>query len=284
MSSTLQIESMTDIALGMAIGRAIETERLDAHFRDPYARLLGGERGEQFLKSMGGLPNGAGLAVAIRTCIMDEMILWALEQGVDTVLNLAAGFDTRPYRMALPAHLNWIEVDLPDVLDYKQEKLAGVQPVCAVETIRLNLMNEFERDPLLDRVDTIAQQALVITEGLLAYLTSDQVINLATALHQRFHINWWLTELASPFLLNAAKQTWGEQLDAANAALHFAPEAGPDFFYPYGWQTQEFRLNLQEAHRLNRDVPFGWLLRKLPIFKDGVVLLKADRNHSAKVQ
>ena len=59
-----------------------------------------------------------------------------MQHGVDLVVNLAAGLDTRPYRMALPPSLRWVEVDLPDILDYKEEILAGAAPACALERVQ----------------------------------------------------------------------------------------------------------------------------------------------------
>ena len=44
------------------------------------------------------------------------------------VVNLAAGLDTRPYRMDLPSSLLWVEVDLPDLLDYKEGVLKSESP------------------------------------------------------------------------------------------------------------------------------------------------------------
>jgi len=58
---------------------------------------------------------------------------------MDTVVNLAAGLDTRPYRMALPAALHWVEVDLAGILDYKEEILADEKPVCRLDRVRLDL-------------------------------------------------------------------------------------------------------------------------------------------------
>ena len=40
-------------------------------------------------------------------------------------MNLGAGLDARPYRMELPETLRWIEVDYPQVIDWKAEKLGG---------------------------------------------------------------------------------------------------------------------------------------------------------------
>lgn len=55
-----------------------------------------------------------------RTYLFDRIIREQVAQGADMVVNLAAGLDTRPYRMQLPSSLNWVEVDLPKILDYKE--------------------------------------------------------------------------------------------------------------------------------------------------------------------
>src|SRR5437867_343111 len=80
----------------------MESERPDALFRDPHARRLAGERGERIVASM---RRGRAWAwpMIVRTAVLDELMLRTVERdGVDTVLNLAAGLDTRPYRLALP--------------------------------------------------------------------------------------------------------------------------------------------------------------------------------------
>jgi hypothetical protein len=54
----------------------------------------------------------------IRTAVFDEFILRTVARDrAACVLNLAAGLDTRPYRLDLPAELRWVEVDLPAILD-----------------------------------------------------------------------------------------------------------------------------------------------------------------------
>ncbi len=65
-----------------------------------------------------------------RTYAFDRLIDQALAEGVDLVVNLAAGLDARPYRMALPPSLRWVEVDLPEILDYKTDALASATPRC----------------------------------------------------------------------------------------------------------------------------------------------------------
>ena len=116
------IQHVSDTARWVALYRAMESERPDALFHDPYARRLAGERGERILASV---PKARVWAwpIVVRTAVMDELILWAIERdGVDTVLNLAAGLDTRPFRLPLLPSLRWIEVDFPDVIAYKREQ------------------------------------------------------------------------------------------------------------------------------------------------------------------
>lgn len=133
------IESISDTARWVAIYRAMESERRGALFNDPYARRLGGRRGEEIAAR---LPESktAALSVIVRTQLLDELITNVVsEAGVDTVINLAAGLDARPYRMALPSSLRWFEVDLPEMISYKSQQLADAKPRCQLERIAADL-------------------------------------------------------------------------------------------------------------------------------------------------
>jgi methyltransferase (TIGR00027 family) len=112
------IRDVSDTALWVAACRAIETERPDALFRDPLAGRLAGERGRQIAMT---LSHGKATiwSVAIRTVVVDAFVTTATAAGVDTIVNLGAGLDTRPHRMDLPGSLRWIEVDYPSIIDTK---------------------------------------------------------------------------------------------------------------------------------------------------------------------
>ena len=124
------IRDVSDTALWVAIYRAQESERKDALFNDPYARRLAGERGQQIVDT---IPHGHAMSwpMVVRTHVFDEIIQRLLaEQGVDTVLNLAAGLDARPWRLPLPPETHWVDVDLPGMLAHKQQGMAGETPRC----------------------------------------------------------------------------------------------------------------------------------------------------------
>ena len=70
------------------------------------------------------------------------------------IVNCAAGLDARPYRMELPGSLRWVELDLPEILAYKEARLAQEKPRCVLERIAVNLANESERRRVLESIGT----------------------------------------------------------------------------------------------------------------------------------
>src|SRR5512138_1756219 len=109
------LRNISDTSRWVAVYRAIESERPDAWFHDPLAARLAGERGREIAKTMEFARKNSWSFVA-RTVLFDRVVTAAVNEGADMVVNLAAGLDTRPYRMDLPADLPWIEVDLPGLL------------------------------------------------------------------------------------------------------------------------------------------------------------------------
>jgi methyltransferase (TIGR00027 family) len=255
------IENVSDTARWVAVYRAMETERPDAHFRDPYARRLAGERGEAIMRSM---PRGRQMAwpMIVRTAVFDEVILESIRQrGVDLVLNLAAGLDARPWRLELPPELRWVDVDLPGMIEYKTEMMRGETPRCRYEAVPADLADPVQRDAVFARAAEGSSRALVVTEGLLVYLPDDDVGALASALHQQPPFRWWLTDLASPQLMQWMQKSWGKQVSAGNAPFRFAPAEGPGFFARFGWRQAQWSSTFEDAHRLKREMPLAWLYR-----------------------
>jgi methyltransferase (TIGR00027 family) len=230
----------------------MESERPDAHFRDPYARILAGNRGEELLQHMpGGELTAAGCIV--RTYLLDSLILHIIQEAaIDTVVNLGAGLDTRPYRLPLPPSLCWIEVDDAGVLAYKASRLEGCRPVCAFESLPLDVADAAARRALFQCIGARAAVVLVITEGLLVYMTREQVAALADDLHVLPQFQWWLSDLVSANGFRFMQKAVVESPRSRGVRLLFAPEEGPEFFRQYGWETADFRSCLGEGRRLDR--------------------------------
>ncbi len=79
-----------------------------------------------------------GWVIVMRTCIIDDFIRCAIAEGIDTIVILGAGLDARPYRMDLPASVQWIEADYPHLIDYKERLLANEQPRCRLERVKID--------------------------------------------------------------------------------------------------------------------------------------------------
>lgn len=250
------ITHVSDTAHWVAMYRAMESERPDALFRDPYARRLAGERGEAIVRA---LPRGRSWdwPMIVRTAVMDEILLRAIARdGVRTVVNLAAGLDARAYRLELPRTLRWIDVDLPAMQEHKRAALAGETPRCALEWAPTDLSDDAQRRAVLQQVAAGPGPALAITEGLLIYLQPDQVAALAGDLHDCPALSWWLLDLASPRLLKLMARTWGKAVHQG-APFRFAPAEGTAFFEPAGWREVEFRSMWDESLRLKRSMPLA---------------------------
>ncbi|HKF77585.1 MAG TPA: SAM-dependent methyltransferase [Candidatus Dormibacteraeota bacterium] len=252
------LRDVSDTALLVAYHRALESERRDAAFHDPFARRLAGDRGAQIARSM--WPGLAGWPVIPRTVVFDEWVLRSVRAGrFDVVLNLAAGLDSRPYRLDLPGDLRWIEADLPGLLEYKAERLSGARPRCQVERVAADLTDAAACERVLDLAEGLS--ALVLTEGLLVYLSREDAASLATALAARPAARRWLLDLAGPAAVQwSGRGGMGRALQRARAAHRFGPAEGPDFFRPLGWEPVETRSSWEEARRLGR---LPWPLRAL---------------------
>jgi methyltransferase (TIGR00027 family) len=257
------VRNISDTARWAAVFRARENERPDALFRDPYAERLAGKLGVDIANT---LPEGNSHAWAwvARTYLFDQFITQELQQGADMVVNLAAGLDARPYRMNLPASFQWIEVDLPEILTYKEGILANEKPACKLERIRLDLSDGNAQRSLFAELDRRASKILVLTEGLLVYLSAEEVSALARDLAAGPHFQRWILELASPGLLRMMQRTTGKQLSQVGAPFKFAPAEGPAFFTAHGWELLEVKSILKTATQFKRPPFFLRLLGHLP--------------------
>jgi methyltransferase (TIGR00027 family) len=210
-------------------------------FHDPFAGTLAGQRGAEVARTMSG-----GWAITVRTRVFDDLLLSTIQDhGVQGVLNLGAGLDTRPYRLDLPARLQWIEVDLAATIEHKERLLADHQPRCQLVRRSGNLEDRGDRERLLALI--ALRPTLIITEGVLHYLPQNAVKELALAASSHPHLRWWLLDVADPLTIR-----WGRRTTAAVDLWRFTPENGAEFFRPLGWPPQEVRSGWLEARRLNR--------------------------------
>ncbi|MEI9893963.1 MAG: SAM-dependent methyltransferase [Chthoniobacter sp.] len=254
------IQHVSDTAFMVAAYRALESERPDPLFRDPLAARLVGEHGRKIIAHLPRWTLLVSWSVVIRTHIIDRLIEAAIAEGMDTILNLGTGLDTRPYRLDLPASLRWIEVDFPDVIDLKESKLAGDTPRCRLERVKLDLSDAAERKRFLAKVAADSPKVLVLTEGVIPYLSPEDVADLARDLNSSASFRYWIADYFSPESYRFRRRQ-GMAQAMKNAPFRFEPADFFGFFREHGWQPKEIRYTAEEADQLRRPVPLPWLKR-----------------------
>lgn len=258
------IHDVSDTALLIAAFRARESERPDALFSDPLARVLAGERGFAIADAH---PQGYITAwmTAIRTVIVDGMIQSRVARGFDTVLNLGAGLDTRPYRLSLPAGLRWIEADFPAMIERKQAMLAAERPVCRLERVGLDLTDAQARRKFLAGILAGSGKVLVLTEGVLPYLDPAEAAGLAGDLRERPEVRAWIVDYFAPQAMRMRGRSFRRRLKSAPFKFHPPDWAG--FFAERGWGAGETVYIAEEAERRKRPLPLPPLMKALFILR-----------------
>jgi len=183
-SITMPNESWT--ALGNAMARATETQRTDRLFSDHLAQhfvtaagpaipLLPTQETLPQLEStsQSGLMAMIGDVIVIKTRFFDEYFHRACTAGCRQVVVLAAGLDTRAFRLDWPAGVRLFEVDLPDVLEFKEQVLLdqAAAPRCERIVVHADLREDWPI-ALRDAGFDIGHPTAWLAEGMLGVLTA----------------------------------------------------------------------------------------------------------------
>lgn len=180
---TESLPAVSRTAVGVAALRAYESNRPDRLFDDPYAAAFF-EAGRAVLPTPGGDPLQDGLGalmypqIVVRTRFYDDYLL---EAGCPQVVLLAAGLDTRAFRLAWPSGTRLFEVDLPEVLAFKDDVLAarGASPSCERVVVRADLREDWATALRAAGFDPAVPTAWLV-EGLLIYLSHEDAERLLT--------------------------------------------------------------------------------------------------------
>ncbi|OBK69790.1 class I SAM-dependent methyltransferase [Mycobacterium sp. 1165178.9] len=241
-------ESVGATALGVAAARAAETESENPLISDPFARLFLQAAGQGMWDWFAPKNLPAQIAetdpdlkprmqrmvdyMAARTAFFDKFFLDAITAGVRQVVILAAGLDSRAWRLPWPDGTTVYELDQPRVLDFKASTLEdkGAQPTCELVNVPVDLRHDWPS--ALQRAGFDASAPSV-----------------------------WSAEGLLPFLPAAAQELLFERVQALGAqGSRIAVEApGPDFLDEGARERQ--RQTMQRVRDLiaelepDRDIP-----------------------------
>jgi len=259
--------SVGSTALFVAAARALEAQKPDPAAVDPYAevfcRAVGGEWadlldggapdhplktefGEHFVNFQGA-----------RTRYFDTYFQAAAAAGVRQIVLLAAGLDSRGYRLTWPDGTVVYELDQPRVLEFKREVLAahGDTPTTERREVAVDLRNDWPQ-ALRDNGFDPSKPSAFIAEGLLIYLPAD-------AQHQLFA---GIDSLAAPGSHLAVEEAVPLDADVFEAKREEERAAGDeDTFFTLVYNEQHAPAHEWFGHRGWRSVatPLPSQLRSL---------------------
>jgi O-methyltransferase involved in polyketide biosynthesis len=162
--------------------------------------------------------------------------------------------------MNLPQPLRWIEVDYPKIIDLKESALAAEKPRCHLERVRLDLADRPARRQLFAEIAGESHKALVLTEGVIPYLSTEEVASLADDLRAERAFRHWIAEYLSPEA-RRCRQRIAKKIKMENAPFRFDPADYFEFFREHGWSAKDVRFIPEEAQKLNRPLEAPLLFR-----------------------
>jgi len=263
-------------ALGVAAARAVETAGRDPLIHDDFAQTLVSSAGPAWARladpelawldgdEHGQRAHRLGIDYqAVRTHFFDEYFDNAVSAGIRQVVILAAGLDSRAYRLNWPPGTAVHEIDQPKVLEYKTGILErhGAVPTASRRPVPVDLRDDWPAALSATGFDR-TQPTAWLAEGLLPYLPSD-------AQDRLFEM---FTALSAPgsqvaievFGMNSRSnsQRWLRMrerlgLDVNVQALTYHEPDRTDaiqWLTDHGWQVNAVN-NRDEMARLGRPVP-----------------------------
>jgi len=236
--------------------RARESGREDRLLDDPWAAALAGEEGSAWLADHG---EDTTIVMAIRARFFDDF-LRRHAPGVHQVILLAAGLDTRSFRLSWPENTTVFELDQPEVLDRKERVLVGVKPVCSRHVVGVDLTGDWT-GRLVDIGFDVSMPSLWLLEGFLFYLTPtdidrmiDRVTDLA-AVGSRMGFDI----INGAMLTSSWTRAWVAMQEASGAPWIGTLDDPAQFLADRGWQAA-----LTQAGEADAD--YGrWRLPILPV-------------------
>ena len=243
----------------VATARALATKEAEPLINDPYAdplvRAVGVEFFINLLDGQIDLTGEVGTAaammtnlMAVRTKFFDDFFTSATAAGIRQAVILAAGLDSRAYRLDWPAGTVVYEIDQPEVIAAKTGTMAqiGATPTCERRTVAIDLREDWPAALRAAGFDSSAPTAW-LAEGLLIYLPPEAQDKLFDNIHELSAPGSAVATEFVPGLKDfdadkareaaAGFAQLGLNLDMPSLVYHGERHSAADYLAAKGWQT-----------------------------------------------
>jgi methyltransferase (TIGR00027 family) len=218
--------------------RARESARQDRLLYDPWAAALAGQEGESWIE---GRSEASIVPIVLRTRFFDDALQrMVLQDGIRQVVLMAAGLDTRAFRLNWPAGTRLFELDQAPVLKYKEQILrsAGAQPACERQTIEADLTASWQERLVQAGFDPGRPSGWLL-EGFLFYLPDDSLVRVLDEVTAMTAPGSWLGfDIVNRNTLTSPWTRQWIQMQADSGAPWIGWLDDPEgFLYARGWQA-----------------------------------------------
>jgi methyltransferase (TIGR00027 family) len=255
------LPGVSRIAVWLAALRAGEGARADRLFDDRLAGAFAAAAGvtRSDVESGSGLPAGSSDFLAIRTRFFDDQALNACAVGIKQVVLLAAGLDSRAFRLDWPDHVRLFELDLPELFEFKEPVIIAnsASARCARVIVPVDLRQQWAGALTSAGFDP-ATATVWLVEGLLPYLTHTEGDRLLGTVGT-------LSTLGCRLALDHLDRTTADR-PAVRATVQAVRNVGAPFMSMvaspvewlanHGWRATLFRLP-ELSERYGRAFPAG---------------------------
>jgi methyltransferase (TIGR00027 family) len=260
-----------------AAARARESARADRLFDDPWAAELAGEKGFSLLEGNDASLSGqAPPAFVVRHRFFDDFLTHQASQGIRQVVLIAAGLDTRAFRLLWPAGVRLFELDQAAVLSYKQHVLdnAGAAASCHRHIVPVDLRDDWP-SALTDAGYRRTERTAWLAEGLLFYLPEATVTALLDAMAALSVAGSTLgtDTMSAATLGHPSRQAWVSYYASVGAPFIFGTDDPGELLARHGWRPT-LHPYPDVAHQYGR----SWLVPALPGPKNTLVTATRDPN------
>jgi methyltransferase (TIGR00027 family) len=198
---------------------------------DVYAKRFMDERAMEFYEPFRALKMPA-VGNAVRCRIIDDLVREELRKDARTrVITIGAGFDTRPYRLAGGT---WLELDEPQIIDYKNSKLTVNESPNALARISIDFSEETIASKL-GRAAAGDEPVVVVMEGVFTYLEPPAIVSTLSQLQHLFPRHLLLCDLMNKRFFDVFAHAVHEKIVAAGARFSERPVDPAALFIEHGY-------------------------------------------------
>jgi methyltransferase (TIGR00027 family) len=257
--------------------RAHESTRAnDRLFCDPWATDLAGADGEAWWQGLAPQQReGSAVFQAIRTRFFDELLLRVTgHEHLRQMVLLAAGLDTRAFRLAWPKGTRLFELEQPQVLDEKARLLAeaGATATCERIPVGVDLAEPSWSQRLRSAGFAPQERSVWLLEGFLFYLSEGDVLQVLDQVSALAASGSWIgfDVMNQAMLTSPWRRDWQEEMRRLGVPQRSAMDEPEAVLGPRGWRVRAVQPGEETANfgrwpypvvpRSQPDVPRSFLV------------------------